>query len=299
MASNTTNKITVFAPAKINLFLHVTGKREDGYHLLQSLITFADIGDEITITPSDNLKFTSDGDFDVDAEDNLVIQAAHKIADKLGHSLDCHIHLTKNIPLGAGLGGGSADAAAVIKGLLEYWETFIPLEKIQDLLLELGADVPVCYHGQLSFVEEIGENLEELRADSVRIAKDMEFMKNWVRNRVEGNDSQGFEANFRLSILSRAAYDVAKVNQSLTHLSNEQNMDIAGIYALQDFYTLKASEVFGIMGDLQGDVLDQNTDEFFKLVQKMRYHEGLVFNTIRAYISGGEEFLERYPQANE
>lgn len=150
-----------------------------------------------------------------------------------------------------------------------------------------------------NIVEEIQENLEELRADSLRIAKDMEFMQNWVRNRVEGNDSEGFEANFRLSILSKAAFDVAKVNLSLTHLTNEQNIDIAGVYALQDFYSLKASEVFSLMGELQGEVLDQNSDEFFKVVQKMRYHEGLVFNTVRAYISGCEEFLEQYPQSDE
>jgi len=150
-----------------------------------------------------------------------------------------------------------------------------------------------------NIVEEIQENLEELRADSSRIAKDMDFMQNWVRNRVQGNESEGFEANFRFSLLSKAAFDVAKVNLSLTHLTNEQNIDIAGVYALQDFYSLKASEVFGLMGELQGEVLDQNSDEFFKVVQKMRYHEGLVFNTMRAYISGCEEFLKRYPQTNE
>ena len=146
---------------------------------------------------------------------------------------------------------------------------------------------------------EIRENIEELRGDSARIAKDLQFMSTWVRNRVEKKPNESFKANFRLSILSTAAYEVAQVNQSLTHLSNEQNMDIATLYALQDFYTDKASEVFNLMGNLQGEVIDQESDAFFKLVQKMRYHEGLVFNTIRAYISGGEEFLERYPQASE
>ena len=146
---------------------------------------------------------------------------------------------------------------------------------------------------------EIRENIEELRGDSARIAKDLQFMSTWVINRVEKKPNESFKANFRLSILSTAAYEVAKVNQSLTHLSNEQNMDIATLYALQDFYTDKASEVFNLMGNLQGEVINQESDAFFKLVQKMRYNEGLVFNTIKSYISGSEEFLAKYAKSDQ
>lgn len=145
---------------------------------------------------------------------------------------------------------------------------------------------------------EINDNIEKLRGDSSRIAQDLEFMSTWVKNRVEKKPNESFRATFRLSILSTAAYEVAKLNQSLTHLNNEQNMDIATIYALQTFYTDKASDVFDLMGNLQGEVIDQESDTFFKLVQKMRYNEGLVFNTIKAYISGCEEFLAKYAKTD-
>lgn len=145
-----------------------------------------------------------------------------------------------------------------------------------------------------NIVAEINENMQELKGDSVRVARDLQFMSQWVKNRVNNEPKESFTASFRLSILSTAAFEVAKVNESLTHLSNEQNMDIATIYALQEFYSNKASEVFSLMGELQGVVIDQDSDEFFKVVQKMRYLEGLVFNTIKAYISGSEEFLIQY-----
>lgn len=146
-----------------------------------------------------------------------------------------------------------------------------------------------------NIVEEIKENLEELRGDSARIAQDLKFMSDWVKNKAKGEPSEGFQANFRFSILSNAAYEVAKVNESPTHFTNEQNMDIAGIYALQDLYNEKGSELFSIMGEIQGTVRDQDSDEFFKVVQRMRYHEGLIYNIIGGYIQGCEEFLELYP----
>lgn len=150
-----------------------------------------------------------------------------------------------------------------------------------------------------NIIEEIQDNLEELRADSVRIAKDREFMTEWVRQWVKDRKPPSFEASFSLSILSTAAWEVAKVNQSLTYLDNQDNMDIAEIYALQAFYTTKASEVFDLMGDLQGVSSKQETDEFFQIVQKLRYHLNLVFNTIRTYISGAEEFLAEQEASSE
>ena len=122
-------------------------------------------------------------------------------------------------------------------------------------------------------------------------------MTNWVRKWVSEEETGPFEANFRLSILSTAAWEVAKVNQSLTHLSNDKNMDMAELYALQDFYTEKASAVFDLMGTLQGVARDQASEEFFQVVQKLRYNLNLVFNTVRAYIGGCQEFLDEYGQA--
>ena len=141
---------------------------------------------------------------------------------------------------------------------------------------------------------EIRENLEQMKEDSARIAKDREFMTDWVRKKVREEEAPDFQASFRLSILSEAAWEVAQLNQSMTHLSNEQNMETAEIYALQRFYGQKAAQVFDLMGMLQSEARDQDSEEFFKVVQKLRYHLSLVFNTVKAYIGGCEEFLAKY-----
>jgi len=158
-------KLKISAPAKINLFLHVTGKRDDGYHLLESLVGFTDVADEITISPSSKFQVSFDGPFSelLDKHDNLIISAAEIIAEYAGKSLDMiDLHLTKNIPLGAGLGGGSADAAATVRGLIDYWNLEIKENDLQALLLKLGADVPVCYAGSSSIMRGIGEDIQEI-----------------------------------------------------------------------------------------------------------------------------------------
>lgn len=157
MASNQTIKI--HAPAKINLTLQVTGKREDGYHLLHSLVYFSDFGDNVTIASHQGFKFTIDSDF-ADAptdNSNLVIRTAQKLSTYYKLPLDCHIHLNKVIPMGAGLGGGSTDASATAKALLKFWNITPDKDELSALLLTLGADVPVCYYAQSCFFEGIGD----------------------------------------------------------------------------------------------------------------------------------------------
>ncbi len=153
------NSFTLRAPAKINLYLHVTGKRDDGYHLLDSLVVFAeDISDNLTFTHADEFSLTIDGPFkDVVPEDNLVTKAVRMIETATGRIANLHIHLQKNIPAGAGLGGGSADAAAVIRGLEKFWDATLESKLRDDILLKLGADVPVCYRGIPSRFLGIGE----------------------------------------------------------------------------------------------------------------------------------------------
>ena len=155
----TQTPISVLAPAKINLFLRVTGKREDGYHLLQSLVAFADKGDTITLEPADKFSLTirnNKTNIGTDAE-NLVTQAVEKLCGALGKKPDFAITLDKDIPVGAGLGGGSADAAATVKAVLKYWNATLSNETLNDILISLGADVPVCYKGTPCFVEGIGD----------------------------------------------------------------------------------------------------------------------------------------------
>lgn len=132
--------IEAFAPAKVNLALHVTGRRADGYHLLDSLVVFADVGDRLTLADASDLSLTVTGPFapgvPVDGS-NLVLKSAALIAAGRG----ARIVLEKHLPHGGGIGGGSSDAAAALKALARIWG--VPLPKANDVL-RLGADVPVC-----------------------------------------------------------------------------------------------------------------------------------------------------------
>ena len=144
-----------FAPAKINLTLHVTGQRDDGYHLLDSLVVFADIGDTVSVASADALSLTLAGPeaADLAAEpDNLVLRAARLLAPDRGAALT----LTKRLPVASGIGGGSADAAAAIRALAGLWSLPLPAP---GELLALGADVPVCLDPAPRRMSGIGELL--------------------------------------------------------------------------------------------------------------------------------------------
>ncbi len=158
--------IQAVAPAKINLSLHITGKRADGYHTLQSIVTFSDFGDEITLSPSKlGPAITLEGPFSsgLSSSDNLALKALHLICAALKINPQFHIHLVKKIPYGAGLGGGSADAACIIKLVLKYTKMELPAQQLNDLLLSLGADVPICYYGKTAFMQGIGEQISALK----------------------------------------------------------------------------------------------------------------------------------------
>ena len=150
----------VAAPAKLNLYLHVTGRRPDGYHLLDSLFVFADLGDRVAAAPADDLSLTVTGPFaaGLAAEgDNLVLRAARALAAAAGIEPRAALTLEKNLPVAAGLGGGSADAAAALRALSALWGLDLPLDEIA---LKLGADVPACLHGRPCLVSGIGERLQ-------------------------------------------------------------------------------------------------------------------------------------------
>jgi len=154
--------IAVAAPAKLNLYLHVTGVRDDGYHELDSLIAFADIHDTIEVRPSAALSLKIEGPFRVplgDPADNIVLHAARALAEAAGIAPTARITLAKRLPVAAGIGGGSADAAAAIRALCELWVVRPPAEDLAALALALGADVPVCLAGEPAFVGGIGEEL--------------------------------------------------------------------------------------------------------------------------------------------
>jgi 4-diphosphocytidyl-2-C-methyl-D-erythritol kinase len=152
----------MLARAKVNLYLHVTGRRADGYHLLDSLIVFAETGDEIALVPADDLSLTIDGPFAAGlgaGPDNLVLRAAHALRDLAGTRAGAAIRLTKNLPVASGIGGGSADAAATLDALCGLWNVAPGRAALLQLAAKLGADVPVCLDGVASFVGGIGEEL--------------------------------------------------------------------------------------------------------------------------------------------
>jgi 4-diphosphocytidyl-2-C-methyl-D-erythritol kinase len=149
------------APAKLNLFLHVTARRQDGYHDLQTLFQLIDLHDELqfSIRP-DGLIHCEGGPADIPAEKNLVVKAARKLKSAAGVSKGVNITLTKNIPAGAGLGGGSSDAATTLLVLNRLWHCNLSLSDLAQLGKSLGADVPVFVRGETAFATGIGEELD-------------------------------------------------------------------------------------------------------------------------------------------
>lgn len=148
------------APAKINLYLHVTGKRADGYHSLDSLVVFARLGDRLAMRPAERLGLEVVGPFASAVPagaDNLVVRAARSLAGLAGVEARAAIVLEKKLPVAAGLGGGSADAAAALRGLAELWRLPVGERELLDLGLSLGADVPACLIGRPAQVGGIGE----------------------------------------------------------------------------------------------------------------------------------------------
>jgi 4-diphosphocytidyl-2-C-methyl-D-erythritol kinase len=163
-------RLTLAAPAKINLYLHITGRRPDGYHTLDSLVAFAGLADMVTLEESGEQSGTDglavSGPFAdglATGEDNLALKAAHALGEgvKPGHGGGVRIGLEKNIPVAAGLGGGSADAAAVLTGLASLWgaDDLRLAGNAAEIVTGLGADVPVCLASRPIFMAGIGEVL--------------------------------------------------------------------------------------------------------------------------------------------
>lgn len=148
------------APAKLNLFLHVVGRRPDGYHLLQTVFQFLDHGDLIDLVPrADGVIARLNALPGVPAEDDLVIRAARRLKAHTGTALGADIRVHKRLPMGGGLGGGSSNAATVLVGLNALWQTGLDVSGLAGLGLALGADVPVFVHGTAAWAEGVGERL--------------------------------------------------------------------------------------------------------------------------------------------
>jgi 4-diphosphocytidyl-2-C-methyl-D-erythritol kinase len=151
------------APAKINLDLCITGRRADGYHELDSLVVFGPPADRLILEPADRLTLELGGPFAkalADEPDNLVMRAARRLAEYAGRPAEARIRLEKNLPVAAGLGGGSGDAAAALRGLNRLWRLGLGPGELRSLGLGLGADLPVCLAARPARMRGIGERLE-------------------------------------------------------------------------------------------------------------------------------------------
>ena len=151
------------APAKLNLFLHVVGRRADGYHLLQTVFRFIDRADTVRFAPR------ADGEIrlatpipGVPPDSDLTVRAARLLQQAAGCRQGATIHLNKQLPMGGGLGGGSSDAATVLLALNHLWQTGLDRPALERLGLNLGADVPVFVHGRNTFAEGVGEAFTDL-----------------------------------------------------------------------------------------------------------------------------------------
>jgi 4-diphosphocytidyl-2-C-methyl-D-erythritol kinase len=162
--------VRVFAPAKINLTLQVGRPRADGLHPLQSIVTFADVGDVVEAAESDTLSLSIEGEFaeGLAADDsNLVIRAARALADAAGLAPRAALSLEKNLPVASGIGGGSSDAAAALHALNKLWALNYSSGRLQDIARKLGADVPVCVGGAPSYMTGAGEAWAPLAAPAL------------------------------------------------------------------------------------------------------------------------------------
>lgn len=156
-----------FAPAKVNLTLAITGRRADGYHTLSSLVVFADVGDRLRAAAAPTLTLAVTGPFAADCgdgADNLVMRAAQALRAHAGITTGAAITLEKNLPVGAGLGGGSADAAAALRLLMGLWSCALPAAEQLRIAVALGADVAVCLASRPALMEGIGERVTPLAA---------------------------------------------------------------------------------------------------------------------------------------
>lgn len=161
--------VVIDAPAKINLYLHITGRRNDGFHTLDSLIAFAAPFDRVAVAAAPALSLEVKGPFaaaltpsscDVSTAQNLVETAARRLAELAGIVPDVRLMLDKQLPVAAGIGGGSSDAAAALRALIALWQLTPEPAALSALALSIGADVPMCLHGKTCFAGGIGERID-------------------------------------------------------------------------------------------------------------------------------------------
>jgi 4-diphosphocytidyl-2-C-methyl-D-erythritol kinase len=160
--------ISLPSPAKLNLFLHILDRREDGYHNLQTLFQLLDYGDQLSFSINKQPEINIISDLkDVKPQDNLVFKAARALQQATNCSWGCEIQLAKKIPMGAGLGGGSSNAATTLVGLNSLWQCNLSHDQLAEIGSDLGADIPVFVKGLSAFAEGIGDKLTPISLNPI------------------------------------------------------------------------------------------------------------------------------------
>jgi len=226
--------LTSFARPKVNLFLHVTGRRADGYHLLNSLVVFPKGGDELSVQEADDITLSVSGPFaDVagPVEDNLVLKAARLLRRHRQGSHGAQISLTKNLPVAAGIGGGSSDAATTLLLLNDLWDLNLPRSDLARLGLELGADIPACVYGTPLIMSGIGEELVEIKEFPkiyiLLVNSKIKVITSDIFRRLRISDSASSEADFQFDPTDDLLPQLQKSRNDLQPAALEHAPDIA------------------------------------------------------------------------
>ncbi len=205
------------APAKINWFLKIIGRRKDGYHEIQSLIQKITLYDQLSFSVSDELRLETSASIPV--EENLIYRAAVLLKERYDVERGARISLDKHIPMGAGLGGGSSDAAAALEGLNELWSLGLSMEELCIVAEELGSDVPLFLYGPLSLVSGRGENIVPRRAvkvlDILLVKPSFDVSTEWVYK------------NF--SLLTKKAGKVNNIEPLVRNIENAEMNGLTGV----------------------------------------------------------------------
>ena len=241
------------APAKINLFLKVLGPRSDGYHEIQSLMQKITLYDELTFSLSDDIILTTDAD-DIPVKENLVYRAAILLKDTFKVDQGAEIKLKKNIPIGAGLGGGSSDAAAALLGLSELWSINCSREDLCGIAGHLGSDVPFFLYGALSFAYGRGEKILPKRINksfTVLLVKPDIFVstawayKNFIGDRAEC-DSILAQSNKELTKKSEKVNNI----EHFIHIFEKEEFKNLSDAVLNDLESVTAKE-FPVINEIK------------------------------------------------
>ncbi len=280
------DNIIVHAPAKINLFLHVVGKRSDGYHLLESLTVFTEYGDKIQVIEDDELSLEIVGKFSSNLlfaplEENLVWKAAIAVQNCLSKPRGARIILTKNLPLASGIGGGSADAAATIKALCALWELDIHEKKLSEIALSLGSDVQACLYGKPVFMTGVGENLKpvELRGVAYLVL---------INPNIQLVTAEVFRDFSRSSVIFRGAnavnrnyFDLSEITDEMGYGNDLESVSIKKIPVIADIINLLKTTEGCYLARMSG-----SGATCFGL-----------YNNKKAADNAAKKLLEKYPQA--